>query len=124
MKYLLILLSLLFVCPSIAEAECCKICHSGKACGDTCIAAGESCTKGLGCACDGVVAEPEDTMTVAELVPLYSVEVKWADAVCLNKKNTIYHGKNCHHSGDCASIPRDKAEARGARPCKFCRGKD
>jgi hypothetical protein len=31
---------------------CCKMCDQGQACGDTCIAAGASCTKGSGCACN------------------------------------------------------------------------
>ena len=31
---------------------CCKICRSGKACGDSCIARDETCTKPPGCACD------------------------------------------------------------------------
>ena len=35
----------------ISEA-CCKICRSGKACGNSCIAHGESCSKPPGCACD------------------------------------------------------------------------
>jgi hypothetical protein len=31
----------------------CKVCSEGKACGDTCIAKNETCTKGTGCACNG-----------------------------------------------------------------------
>ncbi len=34
-------------------AGCCKICHIGKACGNTCIAAEKVCHIGPGCACDG-----------------------------------------------------------------------
>jgi hypothetical protein len=34
-------------------AACCKICHQGKACGDTCIARDKICHVGPGCACDG-----------------------------------------------------------------------
>lgn len=37
---------------SIEYDECCKVCSSGKACGDTCISEDEICTKGRGCACD------------------------------------------------------------------------
>jgi len=34
-----------------AEAECCKICTIGTACGDTCISSEENCTVEPGCAC-------------------------------------------------------------------------
>jgi hypothetical protein len=33
--------------------QCCKICTTGKACGDTCIARDKTCRVGAGCACDG-----------------------------------------------------------------------
>lgn len=33
--------------------QCCKICKTGKACGDSCISITKNCTKGVGCACDG-----------------------------------------------------------------------
>ena len=33
--------------------ECCKVCHKGKACGDSCIARSKACHKPRGCACDG-----------------------------------------------------------------------
>lgn len=32
---------------------CCKICHKGKACGDSCISRDKECHKAPGCACDG-----------------------------------------------------------------------
>lgn len=32
--------------------KCCRICSTGKACGNTCIAASKNCKKGRGCACD------------------------------------------------------------------------
>jgi hypothetical protein len=35
------------------SAQCCKICHKGKACGDTCISREDTCHVGPGCACDG-----------------------------------------------------------------------
>ena len=35
------------------EEVCCKVCHKGKACGDTCIARDKECTAEPGCACDG-----------------------------------------------------------------------
>ena len=38
---------------SAASGQCCKICHKGKACGDTCISRQDTCHVGPGCACDG-----------------------------------------------------------------------
>lgn len=35
------------------EGACCKICHKGKACGDSCIARDRVCRQPPGCACDG-----------------------------------------------------------------------
>jgi hypothetical protein len=32
---------------------CCKVCTTGKACGDSCIAASSTCNVGAGCACNG-----------------------------------------------------------------------
>jgi hypothetical protein len=37
-------------CP--AEQECCKLCQSGQACGDSCIPADAVCDAPAGCACD------------------------------------------------------------------------
>lgn len=34
-------------------ASCCKVCSTGKACGDSCISRAKQCHKGPGCACDG-----------------------------------------------------------------------
>lgn len=34
------------------RARCCKVCTSGKACGNTCISASYNCHKGRGCACN------------------------------------------------------------------------
>lgn len=31
---------------------CCRVCSTGKACGDTCIAASATCHVGTGCACN------------------------------------------------------------------------
>ena len=36
-----------------ASQQCCKVCHQGKACGDTCISRQDTCHLGQGCACDG-----------------------------------------------------------------------
>lgn len=33
--------------------SCCKVCITGKACGDSCISKSYKCYKGVGCACDG-----------------------------------------------------------------------
>ena len=38
---------------SSATGGCCKVCTTGKACGDTCIARDKTCTVGAGCACNG-----------------------------------------------------------------------
>jgi len=35
------------------SSGCCKICRTGKACGDTCIARWKTCHVGRGCACNG-----------------------------------------------------------------------
>jgi len=35
------------------SAACCKICSTGKACGDTCISRNDVCRVGPGCACNG-----------------------------------------------------------------------
>jgi len=32
---------------------CCKVCHKGKACGNTCIRRSATCHQPPGCACDG-----------------------------------------------------------------------
>jgi hypothetical protein len=32
---------------------CCKVCTTGKACGNSCIARLKTCHKGKGCACNG-----------------------------------------------------------------------
>lgn len=37
--------------------ECCRVCTSGKACGDSCIAADAACNQPAGCACDGGAAD-------------------------------------------------------------------
>lgn len=33
--------------------SCCRVCRTGKACGDTCIARNETCRTSGGCACNG-----------------------------------------------------------------------
>ena len=36
----------------IPPSRCCKICSTGKACGDSCISRDKTCHKGRGCACN------------------------------------------------------------------------
>ena len=36
-----------------ATGNCCKVCTTGKACGDSCIAKNKTCNAGAGCACNG-----------------------------------------------------------------------
>ncbi len=38
---------------AIAQQGCCRICTTGKACGNTCISRDKQCHVGPGCACDG-----------------------------------------------------------------------
>ena len=35
------------------QEGCCKVCRTGKACGDTCISRSYECHVGAGCACNG-----------------------------------------------------------------------
>ena len=47
---------LMTACDSPTEGggtTCCKVCRTGKACGDTCISRSDTCRKGAGCACNG-----------------------------------------------------------------------
>jgi hypothetical protein len=39
--------------PQLSDGACCKVCHKGKACGDSCIAREKTCHQPPGCACDG-----------------------------------------------------------------------
>jgi hypothetical protein len=36
-----------------AGQSCCKVCSTGKACGNSCISAKRTCRKPRGCACNG-----------------------------------------------------------------------
>lgn len=38
---------------SAVAQSCCKVCRTGKACGNTCISRSKRCHVGQGCACDG-----------------------------------------------------------------------
>ncbi len=44
--------SLTAACGNGTGPGCCKVCSTGKACGDTCIAASATCRVGPGCACN------------------------------------------------------------------------
>jgi hypothetical protein len=35
------------------EDDCCAVCTTGKACGDSCISTSDTCHVGAGCACNG-----------------------------------------------------------------------
>lgn len=39
--------------PTSETRSCCRVCTTGKACGNSCISRSKSCHKGVGCACDG-----------------------------------------------------------------------
>lgn len=39
--------------PTSPPPACCKVCSTGKACGDTCISRSNTCHVGPGCACNG-----------------------------------------------------------------------
>lgn len=39
--------------PPPPTRTCCKICRTGKACGNSCISRSKTCRKGPGCACNG-----------------------------------------------------------------------
>ena len=41
-----------WIAPAMAQA-CCKVCHAGKACGNSCISRDKQCHQPPGCACDG-----------------------------------------------------------------------
>ena len=57
----LLILSLLFIGPPMVAVTacedttgtCCRVCTTGKACGDSCIAQNLNCNVGPGCACNG-----------------------------------------------------------------------
>lgn len=61
----LLVAALLFVgggCCDFEEKEegsvqCCKVCETGKPCGDSCIALNTTCRQGPGCACSAAQAE-------------------------------------------------------------------
>ncbi len=40
-------------CVTAGTKTCCKWCGEGEACGNSCIAAGKTCSKSPGCACNG-----------------------------------------------------------------------
>lgn len=59
-RAMFLIVALAFIGPQSAPAPvvtpdggCCKVCHKGKACGDSCIAQDRECRQPPGCACDG-----------------------------------------------------------------------
>lgn len=40
-------------CGDDVTGPCCKVCTTGKACGDSCISRDKTCQVGSGCACNG-----------------------------------------------------------------------
>jgi hypothetical protein len=60
-RYLLLVLLLfltasspLIACKGNATGpDCCRVCTTGKACGDSCISQSSTCNVGPGCACNG-----------------------------------------------------------------------
>lgn len=48
-----------------AQGGCCRVCRTGKACGDSCISRNNNCNRGRGCACQGVT--PLDPLRVPEV---------------------------------------------------------
>jgi len=54
MRWLLVFALVLVGCESKGTPPppgCCKVCKTGKPCGDSCIAETDTCTKDSGCAC-------------------------------------------------------------------------
>jgi len=46
-------LQILSQIPHPAPASCCRVCHQGQACGNSCISRTRCCHQPPGCACDG-----------------------------------------------------------------------
>jgi hypothetical protein len=51
--YVFIIVFALFGCSETENGNCCKVCTTGKACGDTCIPKSSNCNTLGGCACNG-----------------------------------------------------------------------
>ena len=111
MKHLLTLsLVVAFLIPSIAEA-CCKICHQGKACGDTCIAIQDTCRVGPGCACDGV-SEPMYAQMTAKHKTVSGGKTRYGAFIHRrisreDGTNKVYPGRLLHrsHGNSTETIP-------------------
>jgi len=55
--------------PPTNAGACCRTCTTGKACGDSCISRSFNCSKGVGCACNGLIVPDEAVpMTAEELI--------------------------------------------------------
>src|SRR5690606_28802751 len=51
--------------PPPAQRSCCRVCRTGKACGNSCISRSYTRRQGAGCACNGV--SPLDPLRVPEI---------------------------------------------------------
>lgn len=41
-------------------SSCCRVCETGKACGDSCISTSSTCHQPAGCACNGLLPYDEE----------------------------------------------------------------
>lgn len=57
--------------PPPAQAGCCRVCRTGRACGDSCISRSNACHRGQGCACQGV--SPTNPLVVTEVRAMHSL---------------------------------------------------
>jgi len=51
------------------QVSCCKVCKTGKACGDSCISTSKTCSKGQGCACNGLSSKTS-FLSLPDSIPL------------------------------------------------------
>jgi len=57
------------------SSGCCKVCRTGKACGDTCIQASDTCHQPTGCACNGWQS-PKGMRWVTRCIAVYAYPPK------------------------------------------------
>lgn len=63
------------------QTGCCRVCRTGKPCGDSCISRTSNCSRGRGCACQGVA--PMDPLFVPEVRAMASFDAgEVADVGC------------------------------------------
>lgn len=67
--------------PASGGRGCCRVCVTGKPCGNSCIARNLTCHKGGGCACFGNNVDPAtEAEWLAAMEPIESVGVSVATA--------------------------------------------